>query len=594
MERTVRPQVGDPKGATGSQYSRHSPLLPLTLVPAYRIGGRLGAMAMMALFAAALTWFSLRVAALYFPERPGPALAAWAILAFTPPLVLYSQQIWAEVPAALLTLFALDRVLRLGDEREGAASWAAVIIPIALLPLLKLRFALLAVPLLVLAALRSRRRRLLGLATVLLAAAGGSLLLHNLARYDNALRYRSIKEISIFTFPAGDFLRGFLGLFFDCAFGLFAAAPIWWLLLPAVLLLITQRMPGSESSRSHSTQRLSTERRSPLVWHIALLTFPLLLFVTPRLEWYAGWSPAFRYGVAILPLLCLALIPLLARWRRAGTWTVAAVTALTALTLIVTLIHIVMPAWTYNLANGRSQLLDRMSLMLGADVARFASSFVRPRAATWWWPLSSLAVAGWMVWRLRRRPAVADLRAGIAWGILAVLLLPAVLPWAAHSAPTRIIEFEDPPMIRGAGVLHPELWTVSRPRFRGGWRMRPGTRVSVPVVAGRETLTLALDLRYLPARNGAPLELRIHAGEKLLATWPATTCAPDSSTDHRQARRSDDWCTIRFSGFDWPAGEPLVVSLHLAHDTGTKGAEAAALADGGSLIIDRARLDWGD
>ena len=35
------------------------------------------------------------------------------------------------------------------------------------------------------------------------------------------------------------------------------------------------------------------------------------MIVAPRVEWYGGWSPPFRYALIALPLLGLALVPLL-------------------------------------------------------------------------------------------------------------------------------------------------------------------------------------------------------------------------------------------------------------------------------------------
>src|SRR6202035_4791635 len=123
------------------------------------------------------------------------------------------------------------------------------------------------------------------------------------------------------------------------AFGLFGCAPLWLLLLPAALLLLA--------------------RRSPLLVHLAVLTIPYFLIVTPRSEWYGGWSPPFRYALIALPMLGLALVPLLARRPRPGAR--ALLPALAALTLALALLWIVVPGWTYNFAHGRTYPLDRLA-----------------------------------------------------------------------------------------------------------------------------------------------------------------------------------------------------------------------------------------
>ncbi|MFP5286126.1 MAG: hypothetical protein ACLGI9_10350, partial [Thermoanaerobaculia bacterium] len=94
MDRPIQPQPGDPVGPEGELYSRHNEALPLALAPAYRLGGKTGALAMMAAFTAALAWATLRLVRRYFPDHPGEALAAWAIFAFAPPVLLYATQVW--------------------------------------------------------------------------------------------------------------------------------------------------------------------------------------------------------------------------------------------------------------------------------------------------------------------------------------------------------------------------------------------------------------------------------------------------------------------------------------------------------------------
>ena len=59
-------QHDDPVGPRGEVYSRHNELLPLALVPAYRIGGRIGALGMMAIFTAVGVELSGRL----FPAPP--------------------------------------------------------------------------------------------------------------------------------------------------------------------------------------------------------------------------------------------------------------------------------------------------------------------------------------------------------------------------------------------------------------------------------------------------------------------------------------------------------------------------------------------
>ena len=69
------------------------------------------------LLAAALAWVTLRLARHYFPDRPGPALLSWLLLALFSPLLLYAPQIWVEVarePHGVFDFVRYERDVRLG------------------------------------------------------------------------------------------------------------------------------------------------------------------------------------------------------------------------------------------------------------------------------------------------------------------------------------------------------------------------------------------------------------------------------------------------------------------------------------------------
>ncbi|HXO26726.1 MAG TPA: hypothetical protein VOA80_05250, partial [Thermoanaerobaculia bacterium] len=571
MDRPIAPQPGDPSGPHGEKYSRHNALLPLALVPAYRLAGKTGAQLTMALLTAALAWLTLRLGRHYAADRPGEALVAWAWVAFAPPLLLYSYQIWVEVPAALLAMAALDRILEL-DPADSAPPrwriWLAIAAPTLLLPLLKIRFILIAAPLVALAAWRAgrrpgQRRQALALGTLLLGLAGG-ILLYNQRLYSNPLKIHSWQEIDPYRHTLMDYLGGGLGLFYDCAFGLFAFAPIWLLLLPALALLLA--------------------RRAPLPLHLAVLTLPYLLAVTPRGEWYGGWSPPFRYALIALPLLGIALAPLLAGRHRPGAR--ALIAGLGAVSLALTVIWVVVPGWTYNLADGRTYVLDHLSSRLGADLARFFPSFARPRVANWIWPPLSLAVVLGAWWLPRRRlstagpegpattasspapvPAWAARPGAALLGIAAALAAAAALPLAAVRVPTHVIELEDPQVIKLGGHLYPDRWVIERTLYRGGWVLRVGDQVRAPVVAGgqRVRLTLAAELiRNQPV----PFAVDVAAGDRLLAVWTPV--------------RERAWEELALGPFDWPRGAPLVLTAHGPHPPGALN----------GAVLDRIELAW--
>ncbi len=540
MPRALEPEWGDPPSQGERRFSRHHALLPLVLAPAYRVAGAWGAFAGMALLGAATAWWTLRLAARMWPARPAESVAAWALLCFTPPFVFYALQVWVEVPAALLLVVALDRIW---GWRGGPGDWLALAAVLVLLPLLKLRFLLLAVPLALLALwrLRAWRRRLLAPVAALAVVTAGILV-------SNQLRFRAPLRDHTFAYLAQlhldsplNYLRGAAGLLFDCAFGLFAVNPLWLLLLPGAWLVI--------------------RRRHPLALQ-GLFCVPLYLAaVAPRLEWYGAWSPPFRLGLVFLPWAALWLVPAVAAGRRRqGARLLTALAG--ALAGVLALLWLAVPGWTYHLADGGNQLLAYLGGRWRVDAVRLFPSFVRLRAASWVWPLACLAAAA-LLWRWRGRPARPTRPA--LWGVAVLLAAGAAVPVAAGGRATRRGGVEDAWVVKRGGELYPQRWLPRRPRLRGGWLLSHGTEVTAPVVPGGRALSVLVHVRPLGVRSaGARLEIEAPDGRRLI--WPV---APP--------RR---WRVVRFDLGLWPPGEELVVRLR----------DPARVA---RVVVDRLELRWG-
>lgn len=543
MDRALEPQLGDPVGPNGEMYSRHNVLLPLALAPVYRLAGLDGVLVVMAALAAALVWATLGLAKAYSLLDPVGTLWAYAIFAFTAPLILYSYQVWVEVPAALLTVVALTLILRAADEEShGWATWMRIGLPILVLPFLKIRFVLLAGSLVILASwyaggAKARRRTALLLAT--LGGVTVSILLFNRLFFQNPLKYHDIDGLRAYAQSPLTYLQGFLGLFYDCAFGLFAFAPIWLLILPAALLM------GSRH------RRIFTDS--------LLILIPYLMLLAPRGEWFGGWSPPFRYGIIALPFLALWLIPLLSDRKGGGRQFLIA--GLAAATVGLMIVWIVEPGWTYNLAHGRSHLLDYLSSALKADAARFFPSSTRPRPATWVWPPVTI-LTSCLLWWVPKRGA----RTGAILGLCLAFLAPALIAIGAQTRHTSVVELEDPWIAASGGEVHPELWVVYRPRYRGGWTLPAGESVSMPVVPGGQRLTLVVELQQPTAAMG-PAVLEVRSGEETLK--------------HRPIQAEGKWRRVRVADLPWEGDSPLVLSIRRpVRDTDPE------------VLLDRAWLEW--
>ena len=264
------------------------------------------------------------------------------------------------------------------------------------------------------------------------------------------------------------------GLFFDAAFGLFGCAPVWLILLPAFLLLLA--------------------RRSPLLLHMAVLSAPYLVIVVPRLEWYGGWSPPFRYALLAMPLLRhrpgaaaggdprAAGGPGAPRGlERADPGADPPLGGDAGLDLQLRRRPQLRARRAERPAgSGRRPLLPQLDP--AADRHLGLAPAVDPAR------LAALVAAGPESRRPRRWPAGAPALTGIALMLAGAALLPA----AAARVPTRVVEFEDPQVRKSGGHPHPDRWVVERTRYRGGWVLRVGEHLEAPVAPGGRRVKLRL------------------------------------------------------------------------------------------------------
>jgi len=372
------------------------------------------------------------------------------------------------------------------------------------------------------------------------------MMVYNTVQYGNPLKIHSWDEVEFYRQNPARHLLGFFGLFWDSAFGLFAAAPLWALTLPALALLV--------------------RKRHPLLLVLSVTALPYLFLIAPRSEWYGGWSPPFRYGLVLLPFLATALVPLLVERRRAGARFLLG--ALGAATIALTLVWIAMPGWTYNFADGRTYLLDALNAHFHSDVARLFPSSVRSRLATWLWPLITLPLCI-ALWRARwpRRFESARGSALAALGAAAVLVGVCATPLLARRLTTQTIEFEDPWIETSGGHAEPERWRVDRTLYRAGWMLRGGESLRVPVVPGGSELMLEVDLEWI-RNKPSTIALEVRAQGRKLGEWTPSA--------------SGVWETAELGPFSWTPGDELELAA-----VGPAAAEPL-----GGLLLDRARLRW--
>jgi hypothetical protein len=365
----------------GRQISPHDPLLPLLLAVPVGVGGLVAAKVTLALLAGALAallvWLAVRRFAVPLPL----AAAGVALAAASPPLVVYGQQVYPELPAALAVAVAVGALTGSLAPAGLVALGAAVVA----LPWLSVKYVVVAAALAGLGLVRLRSRR--PVAAVLLAgwalAAVAFLVVHlrvwgGWTPYATGDHFAATGEFSVVGVSpdyAGRSVR-LVGLLVDRAFGLVPWQPAWLLAVPALAALL---------------------RRRPAGW--AGLAVPLvagwLLATFVALTMHGYWWPG-RQLVVVLPLAVLAVLVWLAaapRWLRAAAAVLAAtgVATYAALVLAGSAGRL---SWVSGFAQVRAPGYDALRPLL-PDYVNGWTADVWLRHVAWLGVLAALAVAGW-------------------------------------------------------------------------------------------------------------------------------------------------------------------------------------------------------
>jgi hypothetical protein len=238
--------------ADGSQISPHDPLLPVLIAAPMGLFGWVGAKAMLGLIAAAcaalLAWTAVR----RFGVAPRVAAVGSAIAFASPPLGVYSEQVYPEMPAAVATLAALAL---LTSPRLRSVHVLGTYAAVVALPWLGSKYVPIAVAVTgVLAVLLHRRAGWRPVAWVsgALAVAGVAylavhqLLWHGWTVYASGDHFQQTGEFSVVGVDPSYFGRSLrlVGLFVDQHYGLVPWQPAWLLVVPAMVALVVRRPAG--------------------------------------------------------------------------------------------------------------------------------------------------------------------------------------------------------------------------------------------------------------------------------------------------------------------------------------------------------------
>ncbi len=419
-------------------YTIHGLLLPLLVLPAYSLGGVLGAKLFMAALAGLIPFAVYALARAELGAGPWP-LATAVVLALGQPFLAASNQVFPDLLAGLVVFYCLLHVWRL--EREPAARRVGPrLLLLAALPaaLPWLHIKLIAPAALIALGLawaharprpaRAVRGWLLG-SGLLVAVAWGGLLAYNAAAFGRVLGpyggdalssdWRAIAVIA-------------LGLHLDRLQGLFIQAPL-------LLLGVVGLVPFVKERPTFAA-----------LW--AAVYLALLLPNAAHPVWYGGYSLAGRFAWPLALLWCFPLLVAVRRLlaARQGAWLAGAFAVAFVGQMLFGWIALRLPFYLYNDGLSPADPWLRRNpyadwLRLGpAQVARFLPSFralpgslLAPANLVDYGVVLACLASGWAL--AARRRTVAAL-AWLAAGLLAVAIFagrPGPLAPATYS-PDRL------------------------------------------------------------------------------------------------------------------------------------------------------------
>ena len=322
-------------------YSKHGLGIPALILVPFALGGRVGVVLLYNLMAAGVA------ANIYLLARTvaarSRALIVTAILTGSVPLVTYAFLIFPEMPAALMLMYALRRLLAPTNTRW---QWLLVGACMGYLPWLHARFALVVVGLAVLFIWRHGRAAFPQVWWGIVPAALSGLAYEGYSLIFYHFPLPNTQDHAGFALP----LNGFVGSLLDAQWGLFVVTPVY-LLAAAALVLFTVE-----------------HRRDGFSLLLILALYGLT--ISSYAVWWGEWGPAARYWTAALPMLALPL----AWWlERAVRHRPVGVTVILGLPVIWGLIFTAgwlrQPQWLYNQPDGVNTLLTNWLGGFGVRVA---------------------------------------------------------------------------------------------------------------------------------------------------------------------------------------------------------------------------------
>jgi len=347
------------RSAEGGIYYINSPGPGLLLVPAVLIDRALNrafgwdrqlAVILFWQFLGALLVLEMFVCGAEVAGRAAALVSAFAA-ALIVPLLFYSFQIYPELPAALLLLFAFRKLAV--DSHPTAAGALASGVALAALPWLHQKYSVVAFVLALLGVSRFLHRRVgrfalepgkLALLSLPLLLSAYSIFLYNHALTGSLSPTATFTAVERTSFDPEGLPKGFFGLLFDRENGLFVFAPFYVLALVGLPAL--------------------ADRHARIAKPLLLVVIPYLLVIASFPYWPGAVSTMGRYISGILPLLILPIARVVKRSFEDGVLAGAALTlGASSLAVSASFASDLVPSWQAELLWNRVLYCDPMQYL---------------------------------------------------------------------------------------------------------------------------------------------------------------------------------------------------------------------------------------
>jgi hypothetical protein len=539
------------RGKNGQIYSVHAPGLPAIVLPGFALLGYRGAEATVMLLAAltgALIW---RIG-WHATRDPRAAWFAWGAIVSATTFLVLGFTIYPDGPAMVAVAAGVLLLLRLGDDASppGALALAGASMPLAALPWLHTRFALIAAGFGVVIAVRlvadrahsipARLSRLAAFAAIPLASAVGwfAFFYDIYGTMNPAAPYGNAADTHLKYSPAG-----LVALLFDGQFGLFTYAPV------LVASLVGWLRPVDRTSR-----RVGVETLAVMALYVPAAT-------TYWMWWAGNPAPPARFFAAMLPVLAL---PLAGAWTKGDALRRAGLLALVGVSFgfAASAIGVDRGGLAWNDRDAQSRLLAWLGPVVNVrrgwpsffwtldpafSLSNLSSEWIfvgRVALFLVLWTGVWFAVRAMWARRPDRNLSLRPRAASVTW-LLVGLMLVVEAGWLANGVDGLDAEPAQARLLaaarRGSAIVGIDALHVTRlPRFRGRLTIgsqEPGRFVDSPpwfiasgLPAGDYEVTLALD-----HAEGGTLTVSVgrvperHAVQPALEqTWPLRLSADDN------------------------------------------------------------------